>query len=135
VVGRIAEIASILSLAVSAKVLYDVMKLRHIYLFKARVPELTDKLSAQASKISEFLNAFSSSGDQIAVELAHTEVLLGSLSGKASGNIKSSGRSVLKLVKSYSKTADQDSLRKIYVELRKLDALVRDTLEDLQWDK
>ena len=50
--------ASIVSLIISGFVFYGVRKIRQNFLFNARVPELTEKLNKQASRISSLLNDF-----------------------------------------------------------------------------
>ena len=134
-VARLADIVGLLAFGVTVKVLVDVRHLRNVYLFKARVPDLAKRLSEQASKLSELLNSYDKSERLIVEELAHTEVILGSLKQKTPGAVKSSSKALLGRVKKYHQRASAEELQGLYVDMRKLGAMIEELIEDLKWEQ
>jgi hypothetical protein len=131
----IANAASIAGFLLTVWVFWDVRNLRNFYLFKARVPELQERLSTLASSISSSL----SSGDVATVALdevlAELEILMRSLRQKTQSHSKSAAKRILKMLKAYPSNRSAEQLRVIYLEIRKLDQEITLVQQDAAWER
>ncbi len=153
-VTAIGIIASILSLIISFFVLINVRRIRRSYLFRARVPELIEKLSNTASSISEQLNYFDGMTVNISKTLGDAEVNLKSLKSKVKGELNKDVKLLLSQIdslnsmdtsffKSLKKLFGKESsvnnenykikIQKIYVSLYKITEKSKNILDDYQW--
>jgi hypothetical protein len=133
--SAMADALSIIGFFLTVKVLWDVRHLQNFYLFKARVPELTDRIGVVASRISELLNDYDGSTAEIQVVLAELEVVLNSLQKKTSSRAKAAAKESIKQIRNYAKQPDETKLRGIYVELRKLGIEVSEIRQDAEWER
>ncbi len=128
--------ASIVSLIISGFVFYGVRKIRQNFLFNARVPELTEKLNKQASRISSLLNDFDQSTEEIILEIGKGKITLKTLSSKLEKEQKKSASNIIKLIDEHVSnlsTVDKDSIYKIYVEIRLFIEEMGNEIKDRQW--
>jgi len=131
----VGSIASLISLGMTFYVLYTVRKIKNFYVFKARVPELTEQLEGHASKLVEFHGDFKNSKEKILLEIGKAEVTLKSLEKKVGRRTKKSVAVVVNLIRDYSPyNQSQDYLWKIYVELQKVIQEVIDVQSDRAWE-
>ena len=95
----IGNAASLLSLAITIYLFYAVRRIKSFYVFKARVPELTEQLGTHGSKLALLHGDFKDSRELILLELGRTEVKLKSLRRKKIGRpTKKSVNEVLRLI-------------------------------------
>ncbi len=148
-------IASIISLFITIGIFFGIRKIKSYYIFTARVPEILDKLDQNASKIANYFNDFENSIRQISLEIAEVEVGLTSLKKKVKGKTKTSVTRLLNNIKSYEgpkiklwtvsfkksgtsskfKFTDKEKLWKLYIDLYKLIAEIKELQEDYKWER
>lgn len=105
-------------------------------MFTARVPQLVEKLKDNSSALSNHLNEFESSRQQIALGLADTEIVLQSLKKKVRGHQRKLIASLVKLIRTYDHYEDgPDDLWGIYIEIHKVITMVENLREDLKWER
>jgi predicted PurR-regulated permease PerM len=132
----IGSVASILGLVLTILIFLSLRKIRRFYVFTARVPELLDKLTKHAGKISEYQKEFSNSQQEIELELSKAEVVLKSLKKKVSRQTKSSINNVLKTVKTYyNSISDSKSLWEVYVKIQILIDEIKELQLDIKWER
>jgi hypothetical protein len=129
------DIASIVSLALTLLVYFNVRKLRRAYLFTARVPELIEELSAKASDLLRLHGSGSQSKSQIQVVMAEADVLLRSLKSKVGGSSRSAVNAALIATAEYQMNDSADIVLRVYVAMQKCLAELRQTQLDLKWDR
>jgi hypothetical protein len=130
-----ADIASVVSLALTLLVYFNVRKLRRAYLFTARVPELTEELSGKASEIARLHRTSAESKSQIQVLLAESDVLLRSLKSKVSGSSRTAVKAVLLATSEYQMNDSAETVWRVYIAMQKCLAELRQTQLDLKWDR
>jgi hypothetical protein len=135
VIAFAADIASIVSLALTLLVYFNVRKLRRAYLFTARVPELIDELSAKASELLRLHGIGAQSKNQIQVVMAESDVLLRSLKSKVSGSSRTAVKAVLLATSEYEMNDSAEIVWRVYVAMQKCLVELRQTQLDLKWDR
>lgn len=130
----IANVSELIGLTMTFYVFYTIRKIKNYYVFKARVPELTQELSGHASKLSEFHNEYKDSQQLIILELGRAEVTLKSLKGKVGRPTKKSISGVMNLIEEYKRKKNKDNLWGIYVELQKVIQEVATIQGDRAWE-
>jgi hypothetical protein len=129
------DIASIVSLALTLLVYFNVRKLRRAYLFTARVPELIDELSAKASELLSLHGSGAQSKSQIQVVMAEVDVLLRSLKSKVGGSSRSAVNAALIATAEYQMNDSAEVVLRVYVAMQKCLAELRQIQLDLKWDR
>lgn len=130
----VGNVASILSFAITVYLLYTVRKIKSLYVFKARVPELVEDLREQASKLATFHQDFNVSRPQVLLEIGKAEVTLKDLKKKVGRPTRKSLAIVIKLIADYSPyNQTPDYLWKIYVELQKVIQEIIGLQSDRAW--
>ena len=130
-----ADIASVVSLALTLLVYFNVRKLRRAYLFTARVPELVDELSAKASELLTLHGIGAQSKSQIQVVMAEADVLLRSLKAKVDGSSRSAVNAALIATAEYQMNDSADIVFRVYVAMQKCLEELRQAQLDLKWDR
>lgn len=154
-ITAIACASSIASLLLTFVVFLGVRKIRKFYIFTARVPELNQRLSDIASKISSQLNGNSLESTVVTETMADAEVTLKSLSRKVGNPLKPQAKKIIKEIRLLDKregilavlfssrdngqqnTANsrEERLRRIYIALYKLNAECKEIYEDARWEQ
>lgn len=130
------NVASIIGFLLTVVVFFNLRSIKRFYVFKARAPELLERLIEQSSKIALYQNDFSNSFQEIDVEVARVEITLKSLKQKLRGSVKASTGRVLKQLEKYNKQSkSSENLWHLYVDLQKLIAEVRELQSDLKWER
>ncbi len=129
------DIASMLSLALTPLVYFNVRKLRRAYLFTARVPELTEELNSKALELARLHGSTEASKSQLQVVLAEVDVLSRSLKSKVDGNSRRAVKAVLIAVTEYQDKESADAVWRVYVAMQKCLAELRQAQLDLKWDR
>ena len=129
------DIASLLSLALTMLVYFNVRKLRRAYLFTARVPELTEELTSKASELARLHATGEASKSQLQVVLAEVDVLSRSLKSKVDGNSRRAVKAVLVAMMEYQGNESADTVWRVYVAMQKCLAELRQAQLDLKWDR
>src|SRR2546430_1945606 len=93
--ATLGSVASLLSLILTAYVLIELRRIRSLYLFKARVPDLIGRLSQHSSNLSNYLSDFDNSLPDIVKELAVSEAVMTSLTKKLGGDPLKSVKALL----------------------------------------
>jgi len=133
----ISDVASVISLILTLFVLYDVRKLRERYKFRVRGPEILRKLKAHSAKLADYLNEFEGFLPQIDLELGRAHVQLKSLEKKKLPRpVKKAIKHVRKSIQGYNTGAkDEESLRRVYVEMMIVIEEVNDYQKDSDWER
>lgn len=150
------SISSILSLALTFAIFLGIRKIKRFYIFTARVPDLNERLIKIASNISSALTSGSFDTTTLTEILADAEVTLKSLTRKVKNPLRSDANKIIKEIRNLercngffckllgfwgSKNApdDEDSyenqIRKIYLDLYRLNAECREVYEDARWEQ
>lgn len=150
-----AALASVVSLGLTIAVFYGVRGIRRHFIFKARVPELIERLTDIASKISDHLTAGSIESTSMSETLADAEVVLKSILRKVKRGVRSDARSILKEIAqlegrpnwfsvvwdrffsgfSLSPVPDREAqIQKVYIGLYKVANECKEAYEDSRWD-
>lgn len=132
----IGSVASIIGLLLTVVVFLNIRSIKRFYVFRARVPELLERLIEQSSKISTYQNDFVNSSQEIDIVVAQVEITLKSLKQKLSGSVKSSVGKILKqLERLVNQSKTSANLWSLYIDLQKLIAEVQELQSDLKWEK
>jgi hypothetical protein len=132
----IGTVSSIIGLLLTVIVFINIRKIKNFYLFRARVPELIDKLSVHSSNIASYQYESSDSLQNIPLELAKAEVVLQSLEKKLKGQTRISVQELLKIVREFDVSNNtRDDLWNIYVGMMKVIEQIKDIQEDLRWER
>lgn len=152
--SSIGSLASIASLLLTIAVFIGVRNIRRYYVFTARVPELSERLSSLASKISSQLNS-KSEGSTREI-LADIEVTLNSLVRKLDNPLKKQAKDIVKEIRKleedpgilrsllnfvhigHETDAEVETrelkLRQIHISIYKLTAECKEAYEDARWE-
>lgn len=134
-IGLAADIASVVSLALTLLVYFNIRKLRRAYLFTARVPELIDDLSVKASELLTLHGIGAQSKSQIQVVMAEADVLLRSLKSKVDGSSRSAVNAALIATAEYQMNDSPEIVLRVYVGMQKCLMELRQAQLDLKWDR
>lgn len=129
-----ADIASVVSLALTLLVYFNIRKLRRVYLFTARVPELTEELSGKASALALLRLTTAESKSDIQLLMAEAEVTLRYLRSKVAGSSKLAVKAVLRAINQYQVSQDADAVWQVYLAMQRCLVELRQTQLDLKWD-
>lgn len=130
------DVASIIGLLLTFFIYFNLRSIKRFYVFRARVPELLERLIDQSSKIASYQQDFSNSLQGIDVEVAQVEITLKSLKQKLNGSVRASVVRVLKQLERYeNQTKTSDNLWHLYIDLQKLIAEVHELQSDLKWER
>lgn len=144
----LASLSSVVSLILTFFVFIGVGKIRKFYIFTARIPELSERLSEMASNISSALNGDDSESVKTKQTLAEAEVALQSLCRKSSNPIKGSAKRVIDEIREFNGQrswfsvsnnshgqSPEQQLRSIHIALYKLVAEIKEVYEDKRWEQ
>lgn len=151
-----ATVVTILSFLMTLYVMFAINKIRKFYIFNARVPEIIERLTDIASKISNQLNSFNGIDRPLYEILVNAEVELLSLTRKVDGSLKKQAISLvteirnlngrdnwkdrvnaLLLINNNRNTiiTPEKSIQNIYLSLYKLTAECKSRYEDARWEQ
>lgn len=138
--STIANLASLIGLAISIVVLLNVRNIREDFIAAVRTPQLAEELIECASKLSKLIAEYSTCKDQIEDEIAICLAKVKSIKHKLRGaNNKSCTNTVDELItmlSTYINVSDgrnKESARKIYTKLITLNEEVKNFIEDQKW--
>jgi|ERR1700686_239312 len=142
-VWTLGSLASILSLMLTAFVLFELRRIKSFYLFKARVPDLVGRLSQHSSNLSNYLGDFDNSLPQIVKELAISEAVMTSLTKKLGGDPRKSVQALLESTHRFRTRytninhlqREKESLRGIYVDMAKVVEDLKQLEEDTKFER
>ncbi|MEK6299239.1 MAG: hypothetical protein AABO41_00830 [Acidobacteriota bacterium] len=129
----IGSVASIVGIALSVYVIYNLRQIRRSYMFTARAPDLLKRLKAHSSQVKKLLIDFDNSRDEIEAELALCSAVLGSLLNKVSRNERKTILNVIQLI-AENRTLGEQSKDQVWMVYKRLVG-VGETLRNLQKDK
>lgn len=132
------NIASILSLIISFLVWLGVKKIREFYIFNARFPDLTMKLSNLASNLSDGLNIYDGVTTKLKKILVDIEIILKSLRKHAIGDVKNSINSLIKIIQktdSNNENAPKELLENIHLMTYKVIKQCEELYEESRWKR
>ena len=150
------SISSILSLALTFAIFLGIRKIKRFYIFTARVPDLNKRLIKIASSISSALTSGSFDTTKLTEILANAEAILKSLTRKVNNPLRSDANKIIKEIRNLERcngflcklfgfwgsknaSGDEDNheekLRKIYLDLCRLNAECREVYEDARWEQ
>ncbi len=137
-------------------VMFTINKIRKFYIFNARVPEIIERLTDIASKISIQLNSFDGIDRALNEILVNAEVELLSLTRKVDGSLKKQANSLITEIRvltgrnnwrdriqifpSFNNnrngtSTQEESIQNIYLLLYRLAAECKNRHEDARWEK
>ena len=134
---NVGDLASIASLLLTIFVFFNVRKIKAYYSFTARIPELIDRLTEHTSKLNSYHQEFENSLQLIDEELAKSEASLEALQKKVDRPTRTLIKGILEKISKYKQTRrkNSDEFWKIYVEMSKVTAKVRDLQEERKWER
>ncbi len=141
IVTSLTNIGSLCSIIALLLTIYILIKLRGIhrhFLFQARFPTLSKKISNHRKSLSQSLNSYNDSKETILVELRQCEANLRSLKPKLKKGIKNS---VIKIIQKINKARKVQScppkgeVRDIYLALVELEQELENLSEDIRWEQ
>lgn len=133
-ITAIASFASIASLIISVYVAVSLNKMRKLFKFKARMPQLLERLNELASQLSNQMDIISTWSSDIDKTLVEIDVLLGTLRNIGDNYIKSLSKEIQKNIKTLSLAEkNKKDLDEIYISLYKLHKQSVERLEDTKW--
>src|SRR6266446_172939 len=130
----VGSVASLLSLAITIYLFHAVRRIKSFYVFKARVPELTEQLRTHASRLATLHRDFDGSRDEVLLELGKAEVTLKSLKKKIGRPTKKSVGKAIKLIDNYPYNKTKNNLWQVYVDLQKVVQEVIEVQSDRSWE-
>jgi hypothetical protein len=133
VLAILGDVASVIGFFLTIAVYIGLRRIRTFYVFRARVPELADRLREKASTIATLLADYEGSKQQIQIELAEVVVLARSVRDKSAGDPKVEAKQLLKLIQKRAEAAD--AAWGIYVQMQTLLVTLREIQLDLKWEK
>lgn len=135
---QIGTLSSILSFVITIFVWMSVKKIKDFYLFTARFPDLTTRLSELASGLSDGLNAYEGITTKIKKILIDIEVILKSLRKKSNGDVKKSINLLIKEIQKVSSNAEnipKEMLENIHISTYKVIKQCEDLYEESRWER
>lgn len=133
----IGSLFSTLSFIITILILLKLKRIHSEYLFKIRSPELLKKLKINSDNISTYLNDFKRFIDDINREFTICKAILISLKNKCPKEIKKSASTIIKFIKSYLNTPNnnkkQEDANWIYNELQGIVEECNNYWEDIKW--
>lgn len=132
---EIGSFYSLVSLLLTIFIFLSIRKIKNFYFCKVRLPQLIKKVKSNTSKISDFLNNFKESKDNIRLELGKLEANLKSLSKKINKPIKLYIKKDLKRIRNLSKNNLTPEITwEIYREVSKTLEEINNYFEDIKWE-
>jgi hypothetical protein len=128
-------LASIASLALTIAVFHGVRRLKQFYLVTARLPQLLLRLRGHAANISNALNDIEAFRDRAVEEIIATEVTLGSLRAKLSGQPRHAVGGALAAFRKLNRRAfSAMELRDCYLHLLRVTEEIKNLQADRKWE-
>lgn len=131
--GVVADLSSLIALATTAAVWWNVRRIREFYRFRARIPEVVEQLNKSASNVSRYLSDFDASEQSIELEFAEATVFVRSLAKKSSGEPRSAAKRLAKRLERRGVFTARDA-RELYVDIRTLLLTFREVEKDYKWE-
>jgi len=132
-IALVADFASIAGLFLTVAVFVNLRRIKSFYVFRARVPELTQKIGEKASNISKLLGDSENTKPQVELELAEIVVLVRSLRDKSTGDARLHAKRVLKRLE--QRAIISANTWDLYVDIQTLLVTFREIQLDLKWEK
>jgi hypothetical protein len=132
ILADIGSIASLISLALTGYVAWNLRKIKNKYIFRAKAPGFVRMLSKHASTLIDYANDFENSKHQISAELTRIDVRVRRMQGRMGGEAKKAVKQLRNLIEAYE--ADRDNQEKfyaIYYEMQRVVEEVKELQEDL----
>lgn len=131
------SICSILGLILTILILGNLRHVRRHFLFQARFPHLRKKIAKHRKSLSQLLNTYDTSKEQIQIELQKCRANLSNLKPKLN---RSSGNDVNQIIKQIKSTCRSDShlsesqVREIHISLVFLEQELENLNQDIKWE-
>lgn len=129
-----ADILSVVGVITTISVYLSVRKIKKFYVFRARIPELLNKLSTHSGEISKLNKNYLQSLPKISLEIGRLEITLKSIKKKVSKEIKPSVSESYLAIKAYRSTPNSDLLWQVYISLQRLQQEIELHQEDQKWE-
>jgi hypothetical protein len=130
-----ADLLSIIGFTVTVWVAIDLTLLKRRYLFRARIPELRDRLGDYASRVSSLMGSYPLSAAEVKIQLAEAEVFVRSLRKKTSGPPRRAASELLRLMRDRRAVRERDDVERIWTAMKILQLEIEDRLSDLEWSR
>lgn len=134
-IGWLADVASLIGLALTIFVAVSVRRIKNFYVLRARVPDLMKQVGEAASELARLQPQAGASHQEIDLVFVKIEVLLKSLRKKVGRNFRTSIDQVSGGMAGYQKTRNAETLWPVYVSIQKLSAELSEHEQDLTWDR
>lgn len=137
--GIAGNTASILSFIISILVWLSVKKIREFYVFNARSPAFTQKLSKLASNLSEGLNSYEGITTKIKKNLVEIDITLKSLRKNSNSEVKATINVLIKNIKKAESNNDhevsKELLENIHIMTYKVIKQCEERYEESRWER
>ena len=131
------SICSILGLVLTIFILGNLRGVRRHFLFQARFPSLKKKMAEHRKNLSQLLNTYETSKQQIQIELQKCRANLNSLKPKLNRSSRNGVNKIIKQIKSayrpYSHLSESQ-VREIYLNLIFLEQELENLKQDIKWE-
>ena len=130
-------ICSILGLILTIFILGNLRRIHRHFLFQARFPNLRNKIAKHRKSLSQLLNTYDTSKQQIQIELQKCRANLNSLKPKLNRSSRNGVNQVIKQIKStcgsYSHLSESQ-VREIHISLVFLEQELENLNQDIKWE-
>lgn len=129
------SLASILGLLLTGWALYEIRRLRRSYTFRARVPDLLEKLNEHRSTLSNYLGGVSGREAQVSEEFVRLEATLKSLKPKLPREERRSVKSLLKVLRMQGRVPSEQGIERTYLSVMRVTEEIENLRRDLEWEQ
>jgi hypothetical protein len=130
-----ANVLEVVGFILTIFVFRSLRKLTSYYVFALRTPKSIDKLTKHNKNIGTYLNDFEGNKFPIDRELAEIEVILKSILAKLNRNQKIPVNEALELIVTYHNLRNRDNINKVHLSVFKVVTSLKETQEDMKWEK
>lgn len=132
--GLIADIASLIGLAITAFTLFRVSEIRKEFLLRARLPRLGQRLEELRATLNEDLGTYATSKHSAEEKIERALSVVESISRKLNGADREKFKKIsINLKRELSNGPTEQSARRCHLELAHATENLSDILESLQW--
>ncbi len=137
--NHLGSICSILGIILTICILVKLGHIRRHFLFKARFPNLRKKIVEHRKNLSQLLNMFDSSKEQIEIELQKCRANLSNLKSKLSRTSRNDVNKIIKQIKQIKSACNpyyfsKSKVHEIYLSLIFLEQKLENLKQDIKWE-
>lgn len=131
----IGTVTSVIGVAISMYVMWNVRRIKDHFIFQARVPQLFKALRSHADQLSDSLGAFESSHRDIDTELVVIKASLENLKRKVNRGTRKNTEALIALIDRRGTPISKDAAWTIYSDLQALIEELKHMRADSRWEK